>query len=80
MVRRITILAHDLGTTGDKATLFDAATGQPIAATFEAYPTAYPYPNWAEQDPAHWQVAVFQGTRRLLDKAGGAAGDVAAVS
>lgn len=80
MAQRTTILAHDLGTTGDKATLFDAATGAPIAATFEAYPTAYPHPNWAEQDPADWETAVLQGTRRLLDKAGVAPGDVAAVS
>ncbi|MCX7671015.1 MAG: FGGY family carbohydrate kinase, partial [Anaerolineae bacterium] len=80
MVQRTTILAHDLGTTGDKATLFDAATGTPIAATFEAYPTAYPHPNWAEQDPADWEMAVGRGTRRLLDKAAVAPGDVAAVS
>ena len=80
MTQLTTILAHDLGTTGDKATLFDAATGAPLAATFEAYPTAYPHPNWAEQDPADWQAAVFGGTRRLLDKAGVAPGAVAAVS
>ena len=80
MPHPITILAHDLGTTGDKATLFDAATGAPLAATFEAYPTAYPHPNWAEQDPADWQRAVFEGTRRLLEQAGVPAGSVAAVS
>ena len=80
MPQPITLLAHDLGTTGDKATLFDAATGAPIAATFEAYPTAYPHPNWAEQDPADWQRAVFEGTRRLLEQAGIPAGSVAVVS
>jgi xylulokinase len=80
MTQPTTILAHDLGTTGDKATLFDAATGAPLAATFAAYPTAYPHPNWAEQDPADWQAAVFGGTRRLLAQAGVAPGSVAAVS
>jgi hypothetical protein len=80
MAQPTTILAHDLGTTGDKATLFDAATGAPVAATFEPYPTAYPHPNWAEQDPADWQIAVFQGTRRLLEKAGVAPANVAAIS
>lgn len=80
MAQPTTILAHDLGTTGDKATLFDAATGVPVAATFEAYPTAYPHPNWAEQDPADWQAAVFQGTRRLLDQAAIAPANVAAIS
>jgi sugar (pentulose or hexulose) kinase len=47
------ILAHDLGTTGNKAILFDAA-GATVATTFGAYGTAYPHPNWAEQDPADW--------------------------
>ncbi len=59
------ILAHDLGTTGNKATLIDAA-GKPVASVFEAYPTAYPQPNWAEQDPADWQRALVNSTRRLL--------------
>ncbi len=79
MTRPLTILAHDLGTTGDKATLFDAATGAPLAATFEAYSTTYPRPNWAEQDPADWQAAVFGGTRRLLAQSGVAAGSIAAI-
>src|SRR6185503_7195979 len=59
------ILAHDLGTTGNKATLFDLA-GVIIASTFAGYPTAYPQPNWAEQDPADWQRAVFESTQQLL--------------
>lgn len=59
------ILAHDLGTTGNKATLFDA-TGRLIGSTFAAYPTAYPQPNWAEQDPADWWQAVCATTQQLL--------------
>ena len=46
------LLAHDLGTTGNKATLFDAEEGLALASTFESYPTFYPQPAWAEQDPA----------------------------
>lgn len=80
MTQPTAILAHDLGTTGDKATLFDAATAAPLAATFEAYPTAYPQPNWAEQEPADWQRAVFTGTRWLLERAGIAPAAIAAVS
>jgi xylulokinase len=74
------ILAHDLGTTGNKVTLFEAASGTPIASTTLSYPTRYPYPNWAEQDPADWQQAVLGGTRRLLSEAAVEPGAIAAVS
>ncbi len=72
------ILAHDLGTTGDKAILFDT-TGAIIASAFAPYKTAYPHPGWAEQDAADWWRAVCGSTRQLLS-GGIAAGDVAAVS
>jgi len=35
------ILAHDLGTTGNKATLYDS-TGKLIASSFQSYVTHYP--------------------------------------
>ena len=66
-----TILAHDLGTTGNKITLFDAETGAAVVSAFEPYATAYPHPAWAEQDPADWRRAVFQGTRQVLAMADG---------
>ena len=74
------ILAHDLGTTGNKVTLFDAATGTTVATAFEAYQTSYPHPNWAEQDPADWWRAVQKSTQELLDAGGVRPGDIAVVS
>jgi xylulokinase len=74
-----TILAHDLGTTGDKATLFDTM-GAVLGAAFEGYETAYPHPNWAEQDPACWWRAVQDATRELLAISGIAPGQIAVVS
>ena len=78
------ILAHDFGTTGNKATLFDTETGAVVASVFEAYSTAYPHPNWAEQDPADWRRALYLGTRRLLEQAAAQGdvtpGDIAVVS
>jgi xylulokinase len=74
------LLAHDLGTTGNKATLFDADEGVVKVSTFEPYPTDYSQPGWAEQDPADWERAVWQCTRRLISDAGIEPGAVAAVS
>jgi xylulokinase len=73
------ILAHDLGTTGNKATLF-GSDGAIIATTLATYPTAYPHPNWAEQNPADWQTAIFISTRRLLTASGVAPEAIAAIS
>jgi len=73
------ILAHDLGTTGDKATLFHP-DGRVAASIFSAYPTAYPQPGWVEQDPAHWRKALFETTRALLLSANASADDIAVIS
>lgn len=59
------LLAHDLGTSGNKATLF-SLEGELVDAKVSAYPTAYSHDNWAEQDPARWWTAVCQSTRALL--------------
>ncbi len=60
------ILAHDLGTTGNKATLFDSA-GRIAASVFSPYPTYYPQQGWAEHDPNDWWTAVCESSRRLMD-------------
>ena len=73
------ILAHDLGTTGNKATLFDDE-GRLIASTFGGYETAHPQPTWAEQDPNDWWRAVCNATQALLAKSKVASQDIASVS
>lgn len=74
----VCILAHDLGTTGDKATLFDAE-GRLLASAFAPYSTVYPQPGWAEQDPEAWWEAVCRSTRQLLAPFPEAQRDLAAV-
>ena len=74
------ILAHDLGTTGNKATLLAADSGTAIASIFEAYETSYPHPNWAEQDPADWQRAIYRCTQQLLAQSSVPPGAIAVVS
>ena len=73
------ILAHDLGTTGNKATLFDGDGGM-LASAFSGYETSHPQPTWAEQDPADWWRAVGDTTRALLARSGVKPEDVAVVS
>jgi len=58
------ILAHDLGTSGDKATLF-STEGKLIASFVEGYPCNYSNGNWAEQNPEDWYAAVCRVTKKL---------------
>lgn len=71
------LLAHDLGTSGDKATLF-TADGTIVDSRVSGYGVEYSHGNWAEQDPEDWWRAVAQSTRELL--AGIDPGQVAGVS
>jgi xylulokinase len=73
------VLAHDLGTTGNKASLYDAE-GRLVGSAFHGYETHYPHPAWAEQDPEDWWRAVCASTRKLLAQTGVAPGDVACLA
>lgn len=73
------ILSHDLGTTGNKATLYDRE-GNLVASSFYPYPTYYPHPNWVEQNPLDYWEAVKVSTRELLTKSRVRAGDIAVIS
>ncbi len=71
------ILAHDLGTSGNKATLF-SLEGKLIKSTVFAYPLITEQSNYAEQRAEDWWRAVCETTKELLN--GIAPADVAAVS
>lgn len=60
------LIAHDLGTSGDKASLF-TTEGKYVGSTVYPYDTAYFNSNWAEQEPDDWWRAVCE-TNRLLTK------------
>lgn len=72
-------MAHDLGTTGNKATLYDER-GRLLADSFCSYETFYPAPNRVEQNPEDWWRAVCLSTRELLAKARVGPESVAVVS
>jgi len=59
------ILAHDLGTTGNKATLYDRE-GKLVGSAFFAYGTEFAHPGWAEQNPEDWWQAVCGSGRRFV--------------
>lgn len=63
------ILAHDVGTSGNKAVLVDLQ-GRVRAKCFAPFQVHYPKPCWAEQEPDDWWVAIAQTTRRLLEQTG----------
>jgi len=63
------ILAHDIGTEANKATLFDIQ-GEIVGLDSEVYGVNYPQPCWAEQDPEVWWKAIVKSTRRLIGKTG----------
>lgn len=73
------LLAHDIGTTGDKATLFDA-DGRLMASANSGYPTRHPQPGYAEQDPEDWWTAICAATRAIIDAHPDAPRRIAAVS
>lgn len=49
-------LGLDLGTSGVRALLMDAA-GSVVGSSESVYPVARPNPGWSEQDPADWLAA-----------------------
>jgi xylulokinase len=59
------ILAHDLGTTGNKATIYNAE-GALVGSAFYGYGTEFAHTNWAEQNPEEWWQAVCVSTQELL--------------
>lgn len=59
------ILAYDLGTGGNKASLYDER-GSCIASIFKPYETLYPEVGWHEQKPTDWWHAVVDATEKLL--------------
>ena len=59
------LLAHDLGTSGNKATLF-TTDGELIKSSVSGYDTRYYNGNWAEQNPNDWWNAVCSSTQSLI--------------
>ncbi len=72
------LIAHDLGTTGDKASLH-TAEGRLLRSTTITYPTRLAAGGVAEQDPQLWWDAVCTATRRLMQEAGVQTGEISGI-
>lgn len=73
------LLAHDLGTSGNKAVLYNE-DGVLLASALETYPTYYPADGYVEQSAEDWWRAVCLSTHTLMKKADISPKDIAAVS
>lgn len=74
------LLAHDLGTSGDKAVLFNADTLEIVTSVVQPYETHYVENGGVEHECEDWWKAVCASTRFLLENAGVDAADIKAVS
>ncbi len=73
------LLAHDLGTSGNKAVLY-SFSGELVGSTVVSYSTIYPDNGWVEQNAEDWWKAVCTATKKLLEQTHIAGSQVAAVS
>ncbi len=72
------LLAIDIGTESLRVGLINPQ-GEVLATARQAYPTRFPQPHWAEQDPDDWWRAAQAAVRECLSRAGAAPTDVAAI-
>ena len=61
------ILTHDLGTSGNKAVLFDLKLNA-LYQTSVKYPLYYPKQGWVEQEPEDFWNAVKKATHTLINE------------
>ncbi len=61
------LLAYDVGTSRTKAVLV-SEDGRVLASAHEAYPTYYPGPLQAEQEPEDWWRAMARTARAVLEQ------------
>ena len=73
------ILAHDLGTSGNKATIF-SVEGKMIGSNISAYDTHYFNEKWVEQNPNDWWNAVCDSTKKLIEETGVDPTEIAVIS
>ena len=73
------LLGVDGGTEGIRAGIFDIS-GTPLAFASTSYPTQFPAPSWAEQDPNDWWDALGKSVRKAISDSGISVDQIAAMT
>lgn len=73
------LLAHDIGTSGNKATLF-TAEGELVKSCVISYDAHYFRDTWVEQNAEDWWRAVCSSSKKIIESTGIAAEEIEAVS
>lgn len=63
------LIAYDVGSTGCKAAIV-TIDGRLRETAHETYPTYFPKPRWAEQNPEDWWQAIARSTQRVMEASG----------
>jgi len=63
------ILAHDVGTSGNKGSIV-SVNGKIMGTAREPYEVTFPQPGWAEQDPREWWEAVCKTSQEVIVSTG----------
>ena len=72
------MLGVDIGTGGCKSTLVDV-DGNILSSAYQEYPTFYPQPGWAEQNPNDWYNAFRQTLKQAMSQQSIQAKDITCV-
>jgi len=72
-------LGIDIGTTNVKSVLFGEGPRAVADASYE-YPTTFPAPSWAQQNPEHWWEGAKATIRSVLSQSGIDPADIKAVA
>ncbi|RKX83188.1 MAG: hypothetical protein DRP57_08425, partial [Spirochaetes bacterium] len=72
------IIAHDTGTSGNKAVITDIR-GSILHSVYSAYPLEYPETGWVEQNPDLIWRTVAETTLRVIDESAIDAGEIAGI-
>lgn len=63
------VIAHDVGTSSNKAVLLDVE-GNVMASSEKEYPFTYPNPGWVEQNPDDYWQAIVASTKSIIETSG----------